>query len=223
VRPTDGRAAVRLADAYIAVISPDGTQVMIGTPDSAHVRLMPIGPGASREFDLKPVTRVVGGRWFPDGRRFLVFGSETGRQTRAYALDLQTGVVAPIAPEGTRGTFVSPDGELLAAAQGNQYGLFNLRTHVFTPSSAGPRDIVAGWSADSRSVFVAQNDLRSAHVVRIDSATGARTDLATLSPSDPAGLVGVGNVLIAPDGDHYVYRYFRQLSQLFIVNLGSHP
>jgi hypothetical protein len=72
-------------------------------------------------------------------------------------------------------------------------------------------------------VFVTQNDLRSAHVVRIDSATGARTDVATLSPSDPAGLVGVGSVLIAPDGDHYVYRYFRQLSQLFIVNLGSHP
>jgi len=223
VRPTDGRAAVRLADAYIAVISPDGKQLMIGTPDSARVRLMPVGPGASRDFDLKPMTQVTGGRWFPDGRRFLVFGSETGHQPRAYALDLQTGVVAPIAPEGTRGTFLSPDGRLLAAAQGNQYGLFNLQTHVFTPSNAEPRDIVAGWSADSRSVFVTQNDLRSAHVVRIDSATGARTDVATLSPSDPAGLVGVGNVLIAPDGDHYVYRYFRQLSQLFIVNLGSHP
>jgi hypothetical protein len=36
-----------------------------------------------------------------------------------------------------------------------------------------------------------------------------------------AGLVGVGSVLIAPDGDHYVYRYSRQLSELFIVNLAG--
>lgn len=54
-------------------------------------------------------------------------------------------------------------------------------------------------------------------------ATGARTDIVTLSPSDPAGLFGVNNVLIAPDGDHYVYRYYRQLSQLFILNIALHP
>jgi hypothetical protein len=79
----------------------------------------------------------------------------------------------------------------------------------------------SGWSADSRSFFAAQSDLRSTHLFRIDAATGARTDLVTLSPSDPAGLIGVSNVLIAPDGDHYVYRYFRQLSQLFLVNLAG--
>lgn len=70
-------------------------------------------------------------------------------------------------------------------------------------------------------MFVTENDLLSARIARIDAATGARTEIATLSPSDPAGLIGVGNVLIAPDGDHYVYRYFRQLSQLFLVDLAG--
>jgi dipeptidyl aminopeptidase/acylaminoacyl peptidase len=223
VRPTDGGPAVRLADSFLSAISPDGKTVMVGEPDANRVRLIPIGPGAPREFDLKPLAQVTGVRWFPDGRRFVVVGSETGRPPRAYALDLQTGKVAPITPEGTTGLSASPDGQMLTAAHGNERGVFNLRTQVFTRFVGTPRDAVAGWSADSQSFFVAQNDLRSTHLERIDVATGARTELATLSPSDPAGLVGVGNVLIAPDGDHYVYRYFRQLSQLFILNIGPHP
>jgi hypothetical protein len=49
----------------------------------------------------------------------------------------------------------------------------------------------------------------------------ARTDFVTLSPSDPAGLIGVGDVLIAPDGALDIYRSCRQLSQLVVVNFAG--
>lgn len=223
VRPTDGGPAVRLADGAAAEISPDGKWVMNAGLDltKGQATLIPIGPGAAREIDVKPVTNLQGGKWSSDGRRFLVVGNEIGRPARTYAIDVQTGKVAPITPENTRGLFMSPDGQLMAALQGTQPGVFNLRTQAFTPLPGSPRDLIAGWSADSRSFFVVQNDLRTIHLFQIDAGTGTRTDLGTLSPSDPAGLTGVGGVLVAPDGDHYVYHYFRQLSQLFLVNLAG--
>ena len=49
----------------------------------------------------------------------------------------------------------------------------------------------------------------------------ARTARVTLSPSDPAGLVGLGDVAIPLEGDHRVSRDCRELSQLFIVNFAG--
>ena len=40
-----------------------------------------------------------------------------------------------------------------------------------------------------------------------------------IDPSDRAGLVGFGNVLIAGDADHYVYTVTRQLSHLYLLKL----
>jgi len=52
----------------------------------------------------------------------------------------------------------------------------------------------------------------------IDVVASRRTGRATLSPSEPTSLMGARSVLIGPDGDHDLYRHYRQLSELFTVD-----
>ena len=48
--------------------------------------------------------------------------------------------------------------------------------------------------------------------------SGARTPVGAVAPRDTAGVVSLGAVAFAPDGDHYVFNYFRVLSELYIVD-----
>jgi hypothetical protein len=159
----------------------------------------------------------VDASWLPDSRHLAVSGIEAGRGIRTYDLDIATGALSPITPEGTWGHFVSPDGRLIAVSAGGRKGVYDLQSHTMRPLPGEPADFVAGWAADSRALFLYQVGETTAHVVRFDIESGVRTDLATIQISDPAGVVSVSNLLVAPDGDHYVYRYARQISQLYQI------
>jgi hypothetical protein len=50
-----------------------------------------------------------------------------------------------------------------------------------------------------------------------DTATGERRPWRQIVPPDPAGVLLVGPILIAPDGKSYVYSYRRQLDELVLV------
>jgi hypothetical protein len=56
-----------------------------------------------------------------------------------------------------------------------------------------------------------------ARVEICDIATGARRPWREIVPPDPAGVLAVGPILIAPDGNSYVYSYRRVLDDLFLV------
>jgi hypothetical protein len=66
-------------------------------------------------------------------------------------------------------------------------------------------------------VYLYQDQKTSAPVYRLDVATGKRQLVATLSPSDPAGVTSVLNVRMTPDGKFTAYSYFCELSDLFLV------
>jgi hypothetical protein len=55
-------------------------------------------------------------------------------------------------------------------------------------------------------------------VARIDVATGQSSPVATIAVSDPSGVVSLGATAFASDGDHYVFNYFRVLSELYIID-----
>ena len=52
----------------------------------------------------------------------------------------------------------------------------------------------------------------------VDVQSGAPSPVATITVSDPSGVVSLGNTVFAPDGDHYVFNYFRVLSELYIID-----
>ena len=220
VRPTDGSPAVRLGDGSVRSLSPDGKWVAADYPGGGtSLQILPTGAGETRKLDLAPLERAPGTRWFPDSRRLIVVGNEKGQKPRTYEVSLDGGTPKAITPEGVTGLGVSPDGRWLAVVAPNGVGsLFALPGGPLkTIPGVTAADLMAGWLADSRAV-VARTGCSPVQISRIDIETGARTPVGSVAPADPAGVVSLGQVVFAPDGDHYVFNYFRVLSELYIVD-----
>ena len=85
IRTTDGAPAVRLGEGVPLAISPD-KQWVLSTPVAAdRLVLLPTGVGRSRALPSGPIASYFpAARWLPDGRRFLVSGSQAGRPARIY-------------------------------------------------------------------------------------------------------------------------------------------
>jgi hypothetical protein len=126
----------------------------------------------------------------------------------------------PLTPEGIFGSFVSPDDRWLTAREsGGVISLFPLAGGPRRELRLDPTDSIVGWLKDSSGLLVADLELKwPLPVSRVDIDGGKRTVIATLAPNDPAGVVRLEQVAFAPDGDHYVFNYFRHLSELFIVD-----
>ena len=125
VRRTDGAPAVRLGDGYALRLSPDLQSALTRSPSqpSNVLTITRIGAGEARKvvIPLQLMTGPTATRWFPDGKRLAVVGSEPGRPSRSYEYTIASGKLRPMTPEGTAGTLVSPDGRLLIAATGAKW------------------------------------------------------------------------------------------------------
>jgi hypothetical protein len=114
--------------------------------------------------------------------------------------------VAALSPDGAWVAAVDPDGKLL----------------LFSVSGGSPReirgavngDLPVEWDASGKSLFVWDRTW-PARIARLDLATGDRKIWKELT-TDPVGLL-YGNVILARDGEHYVYRARRVLSELNVA------
>ena len=78
-------------------------------------------------------------------------------------------------------------------------------------------DAPVQWSTDGRSLFVFQYGSLPARIERVDIATGKRTLWKSVSPSDPAGVHGITEIRMTPDGRVCLYSYLRTFSDLFVA------
>jgi hypothetical protein len=222
VRPTNGDPALRVADGEGEAISPDGAQVAVYTRGTRKVSVVPTGAGSPRSIDLNGPESVISMAWFPDNRRIAAVAAEPGRRARTYVIDTQTGSVSALTPEGTAGTFVSPDGKwLLIGRTGRPKLLYDVQSKASTPlKGAELADGNAGWTTDSKAVFVTRVGAGGIRLFRIDIETGARTPVTTLGASvDQSGIIQYLGAVMAGDGDHFSYAVARELSQLFLLQL----
>jgi len=220
VRPTDGSPAIRVGDGSSRSISPDGKWVAASFLDNrTAIQVLPTGAGEARALPVEPIERVFGVRWFPDSQRMTVIGAEKNHKPRTYELAVSGGPPKAITPEGVAGASVSPDGRWLAVSTADGTpALFPLNGGPLKPgTSSSPNEIFVGWLADSRA-FLVRTAGSPVQVDKIDVATGTRTPFTTINVSDPSGVVSLGVLGFAPDGDHYVFNYFRGLSELYIVD-----
>jgi hypothetical protein len=127
--------------------------------------------------------------------------------------------VISIKPAHFESHVVSPDGNFVFARDlGGKGGLYPVAGgEARTLPGWLPEDIWITWSADGRLAYVYHDEKTSAAVYRFDIATGKRQLVATLAPSDPAGVTAVLNVRMTPDGKFYGYSFDRELSDLFLV------
>ena len=225
LRKTDGSPAVLLGPYKGYSLSHDGRWVLAEKLDASQLVLVPTGAGATRAL---PKSNLVSqwANFLPDDKRLLIWANEPGRGGRLYLQSIDGGEPRAITPEGWGLSFggrpISPDGRWVAAVSPD-------RRITLVPLGGGePRPVPGaqpdesgwGWTADSRSLYVGKVAM-PARIDICDVATGARKPWKEITPPDPAGVLAVGPILIAPDGKSYVYSYRRILDDLYIVSGGK--
>lgn len=222
-RGADGSPPVRLGYGDVFGMSPDAKWVfarnMIG--DRRKLILLPTGPGEPRAVELGNVRPdASSGAMLTcslDGRRvaFTGFADESG--PRVFVVDLADGTLRPVGPDGTTAPVLSPDGMRVAAVspegQVSVYPVSDGRPLVVP--GVEPREQPVQWSRDGRSILVWDRSF-PARIQRVDLGDGSRELALEIMPENPAGVL-YGQILIAPGADHYVYRYRRDISALFLV------
>ncbi len=225
MRRTDGSPPVKLGRGEVAVFSPDGKWVLTNVPgNSSHLVLLPTGAGDARELNSFGIHQFEALGWMPSADKIYFTGND-GHGWRMYTQDVAGGAprafTPPISvfPKVFQAHLVSPDGQWAFARDTNgKAWLYPVASGEPRPvPGLTPADIWINWSSDGRFGYVSQDDITHAQVFQIDLASGKRQLLATLGPSDPAGLTAVVPVRITSDGKYYAYSYNRALSSLFLA------
>jgi Tol biopolymer transport system component len=222
LRRVDGSPAIRLADGRPKALSPDGKWA-IGSVNEHKLLIIPTGPGEPRVLPTGSVESYDRVSWLPDQHRIVFSAKDRDHAWRCYVQDLAGGVPRPVTPEGVEATkwklLVSRDGRYIAAQGPTK------KVALYPIDGGSPRPIpgiVVGddpvqWSADERFLYVRAAGDFPAMVYRLDTTTGNRDLWKAIGPQDPAGVRGVGKVLMTADASTYVYSYWRSLNELFLA------
>jgi len=227
LRKTDGAPAIKLGQWGQPVLSPDGKQVLsfgATTLNLLRFVLLPTGVGETRTLDSGVLQQASSMGWMPDGKA-VYFAGDDGQGWRMYIQEIAGSAPHAVTPliSLKRNHFethiVSSDGKLMFARDVNGKG-------QLYPIGGGepraipgwlPEDLWVSWSADGRSAYIYDDDKIAAPVYRLDLNTGKRDLVATLAPSDVAGVTAIVNVRMTADGKSYAYSFSRELSDLFLV------
>jgi eukaryotic-like serine/threonine-protein kinase len=221
LRGTDGSPAIRLGDGAALDLSPDGQWALaVVRTESDQLALLPVGAGEGRIIASEGLSGMSA-RFFPDGASLCVIGHEEGKGSRLYRMDAVTGKYEPFTDEGIsfHEMHVSPDGRFVAASGPD-------RTTMLLSTSGGapikipgtnPLERVTGFTADGTGIYVFLRGALPAKVQRVDIATGKRTPVRDLSPSDPTGVEGITSTRMTRDGEVFAYSYAQRLNDLYVV------
>jgi eukaryotic-like serine/threonine-protein kinase len=220
IRKTDGSPAVRLGEGGARDLSLDGEWALAIQRTSSDPRLVayPTRAGEMKVFKTDGL-RVFGATWVPDGKSVLIEAAEPGRGSRVFRLDVAGGKPRALTPEGySLAGVTSPDGKWTVVSGPDR------RRYLYPLAGGEPApipgldddDAVDQRSADGRFLYVHRRSEVPAKTYRLELATGKRELWRTLMPADAAGVSNI-NPGPAPDGQSYVYGYFRLLSDLYLV------
>ncbi len=218
LRNTDGSPAIRLGNGHRPALSPDGKWVACihHEGERSGLMLLPTGPGESRFPKIEGI-HFDGVEWFPDNKRLLFTGNETGHETRTWIYDLEDNKWAPLTPEGTRGTRVSPDGRWFITVDAHKL----LLSPVGGGESKSMADLQNGetvvrWSGDGRYLFLQQREPSSIKISRLEVATYRREPWMVVRVPEP-GAEFFGPLALSADGKACASTFQHDLANLFLV------
>ena len=220
--------AVRLGEGWAQGLSADGKFVLAIDPAKrSTLQIYPVGAGEVRSI---PHPGIADERWaafLPDGKRIAFAGQEPGRGPAIFVQDQSGRPARRVTPEGiavgqieSAGISLAPDGRRLATADSARVlTLFDLEggPPVPVPGSL-PGEVPVGWSSDGSTLFVQAPNRIPTPVYQIRLSDGRRETWRELAPSDPAGVGGVGPIVVSPGGRAYAYSCLTYLSTLFVAD-----
>jgi hypothetical protein len=155
-------------------------------------------------------------RWSSDGTKLLIPASEPGKRPRLWLVDLAGGgSIRPATPEGASLGVLSPDGKAVAAlGEDGRILIHPLGESPIPVRGTLAHEIPLQWETGGNAIFVWDRTW-PARIMRVELSTGMRSVWKELA-ADPLGLL-YGNVHLARDGRHYVYRIRRAFSELNVA------
>jgi len=218
LRKTDGSPAVRLGYGIRPSLSPDGKWILCirREPVTSHLLMIPTGAGESRVLNVQGMHYDTV-EWFPDGKRILFTGSETGHEVRTWAYEPEGDKLRPLTREGVRGTRVSPDGKWFTVREGHKLLLSAVGSDQSKAiAELGHGERVVRWSEDGRFLFLQQADDDTIQVTRLDVATGHQTPWRVLKIPEP-GAMFYPSLALSADGKACAVSFQRDLAILYLV------
>lgn len=221
MRKTEGSPAVRLGEGAATSLSADGKWAATVLHSPPQIVILPTGTGQPIAMERGGIDEYSWATWFPDGKRILFTGRESGRPMRCYVQEIGDGAKPrAVTPEGVVGTRLSPDGKFVVATNNaNQTALYPIdggEPRPLVGLAAGEKVIC--WSSDSHSLYVRGAEELPIRVFRLDPISGKKELIKEVMPADRAGLVIAPKILLTPDGRSYVYEMRRNLTTLFLAN-----
>jgi eukaryotic-like serine/threonine-protein kinase len=220
MRGMDGSPAVRLGSGDFPALSPDGKWVAaLNLASPAQIELLPTGAGQPRVVTNDSLEHIRV-HWVPSGHSIVFSASEPNHPPRTYWMDLDSGKMRAVTPEGIIGLLVSADGKfLLARDTASKRWLYPLEGGDRQPFTLTleSSDEVIDWGKDGKTVLVLRPGV-PAKVLLMDLESLKVEEVKSLSPSDMAGVVTVGGARFSSDRKSYAYDYFRVLSDLYVVD-----
>lgn len=217
-RKIDGTPPVDLGPGGVSAFSPDGKKaasILYTSPP--QIALYSIGAGESRTLTLGDLVSAGLLAWFPDGKHLLITGATKGHPRATYVMDMNSGALKPIGPDGWIGHAISRDGKHIVGRAAGERVVFDVDTQQAQPiAGIDPEDVVLRWSEDGNALLVSSTTLARAQIFRVDIASGKRTLLHTIDVEDKAGVTDLV-VAVSPDEKTYVYNLGRVQSALYSV------
>jgi eukaryotic-like serine/threonine-protein kinase len=219
IRKTDGSPAVRLGEGGFGALSPDEKWVIAADGSPAKLVLLPTGVGEAKQL-TDDKTDHSNFAWLPDSKSITYVTAEPGHQPRSYLLEIQSGTVRPITPEGVVGSLITPDGKFLLALDSKRvrwlYPLAGGEPQQF-PFTPNPDERIMAFFDGGKSLLIRTPNL-PVKITRVDLATGRRETFKEIVPADAAGVQAIPTIRFSTDGKSYAYSVGRILSDLFVVD-----
>ncbi|HZL94933.1 MAG TPA: hypothetical protein VFB99_14865, partial [Vicinamibacterales bacterium] len=225
LKTTDGTQMVTLDPGIGHGLSPEGAwAVVLSRENPPRIKLVSTGAAGVRDLPLEGALEPVlsdHARWSGDSRRMfilLVTEKDSLRSTRVH-LHEERGSWRAVTPAGLPGPFVvSPRGDIIA--MNNDAGVVTLYYVDGRPPTTltGETGTPVHWTSDERELLLSGPDRFPGRVYRRDIATGRVQPWRTIAPTDPAGVLFIGRVLVAADNRSYVYQYSRGLHDLYLAS-----
>jgi Tol biopolymer transport system component len=184
-----------------------------------QVGLNPIGTGESRRLSVGDITSLGNVIWFPDGKHLLLTGATEGQSLRSYEMDLEGGKPQPLGPPDFVGSAVARDGKRIAGRDASAEAVVFDRETQKMQGIPGlePQDQLAKWTEDGKGLLVVSATPWVARIYRVDAATGKRTLLQTVEPSEKAGSSQDVRLVYDEGSKTYAYSTVRVLGTLYVV------
>ncbi len=218
----DGSPAVLLGNGVAGSISPDNKWVTSILPsDTTKVLLLPTGIGETKTV-AAPNFRYRSADWASDGHTLVMRASESGKPLRFWAQNIDGSAPRAVTPEGTDdGLFLTIRHTDYVCAR-DPAGIVRLYPidgrEPKAVAGVNKAEQVVGASPDSDIIYVSTDSSAVARkIVKVNVTTGRRQPFVTISPNDPAGVLGLFQPIFTPDEKQYVETQVREFSVLFVA------